>query len=584
MVGAPPGPRPTRRRYAMPRECFNRSHLSGSCLGITLFLRAPALASALVLAACQAESASFTLGIQPVLAPNQGSLLSEMSQIWVELEDPSGTTTPYEIESTASGTSSRLEGIPIPPDDIVVNIKGFTIATTDPASQEGISDMGAWGRSIPVAISDGYDDTVDVYVAGIDRMATFNSMDEPSYGAALASDGNGTFYSFGGTTAGTWDDPASDSILSWTLVPPTENFTFQQVGTLPSTYPDRDDDNEGATFTGRMNMTATLLEHGSHSDLGKILLTGGWNTFWNSYATSRQALLFDPETLTIEEITPMEAGRAMHQAVLLDTGEVIFFGGYDSSSDPESTYSGPLNISVSVEVYQPTNRTFSYATIPDATPTVLGASASMGNAALYCGGMYVDNGLTSLEWGAIPDCMSVNGFLEVQKENDLEYPTMLQAMAPLPDGSILMSGGIEFQDGETVPDITVVQASNKSWIFDGSSWTRTTEDMHEPRASHVMVALPDGRIVVAGGSSSISWYGEDTADPLSTVEIFDPGDGDPKDGTWTLLESVALPTGTSCMSHTTDPDYGIFIYGGLDSTENSVQHFALYSPNPLLGS
>ena len=91
----------------------------------------------------------------------------------------------------------------------------------------------------------------------------------------------------------------------------------------------------------------------------------------------------------------------------------------------------------------------------------------------------------------------------------------LPAMAPLPDGRVLVVGGT-YSDGMSATDLSSAE------VFDPAtnSFTSTAiGSMTVPRTGAVAAPLPDGRVLVAGGS----YYDGSYPPPfLSSAEVFDP--------------------------------------------------------------
>lgn len=120
----------------------------------------------------------------------------------------------------------------------------------------------------------------------------------------------------------------------------------------------------------------------------------------------------------------------------------------------------------------------------------------------------------------------------------LNSARMAFAAAALPDGRVLVAGGLHIgfsQEGGAL-------SSAEIWDPDTGTWAEIDE-MSSPRVQPVAVTLSDGRVLVAGGVAG--WGGDD---PLVSAEVYDPGNhrwspagvlSAPRDG----LAIIALPDG-----------------------------------------
>jgi hypothetical protein len=78
----------------------------------------------------------------------------------------------------------------------------------------------------------------------------------------------------------------------------------------------------------------------------------------------------------------------------------------------------------------------------------------------------------------------------------------------LPDGKVLVAGG----SGSNGP-----LASAELYDPGSRSWTATGDMVTPPRQSHTATLLPDGKVLVAGGFA--------TEPPVLAAELYDPGSG-----------------------------------------------------------
>src|SRR5262249_44213812 len=87
----------------------------------------------------------------------------------------------------------------------------------------------------------------------------------------------------------------------------------------------------------------------------------------------------------------------------------------------------------------------------------------------------------------------------------------------LPTGQVLVTGGVGF-NGEFVTALDTAE------LYDPASgaW-HLTGGMHDPRVSHTATLLPNGQLVVAGGTTAGADFPGGT--PLATAELYAPAHG-----------------------------------------------------------
>ena len=135
----------------------------------------------------------------------------------------------------------------------------------------------------------------------------------------------------------------------------------------------------------------------------------------------------------------------------------------------------------------------------------------------------------------------------------LNTARMAFAAAALPDGRVLVAGGllIDFSNEGRALD------SAEIWDPDTGSWA-DIDEMSSPRLGAVAVTLSDGRVLVAGGVPV--WGGDN---PLVSAEIYDPGGH-----RWSAAGTLSAPrNGFSVVAL---PDGGALAVGGsVASTEGA---------------
>ncbi len=315
----------------------------------------------------------------------------------------------------------------------------------------------------------------------------------------------------------------------------------------------------GLPTGARKDHTATLLADGS------VLVAGGYNpvgTLTNPPRTYNTAYRYDPGANTWSAASYMSAaapkGRSQHSAVLRRDGKVLVVGGFYSYKPPGSNpqVSGTLD---STEVYDPTSNTWSDLSKPIASPqSGMAAALDAEGTFILLGGDF--SGATSdveyLNLNNPSDTWhNLFGALNVQRR--------FHTAAVLPGGVILVAGG-QNQDGQVVksaetnrftngsPDASDLREGNYGlyrpsatllpngdvlitgggyrnaadqiqcqnyvhrWVHADDTFTDVPaqQNMLRPRCYHSMTLLPDGRVVVIGGTTSLG------GTPSGTGEIF----------------------------------------------------------------
>jgi N-acetylneuraminic acid mutarotase len=97
----------------------------------------------------------------------------------------------------------------------------------------------------------------------------------------------------------------------------------------------------------------------------------------------------------------------------------------------------------------------------------------------------------------------------------------------LPDGSVLVAGGSAVRSSQS---LTALRTAER-WDPESGDWTEV-DPMTDARSGHTAVLLPGGKVLVAGGSVPT---GRNTDAALAYCELFDPED------TWSPTGSMTVP-------------------------------------------
>jgi WD40 repeat protein len=127
--------------------------------------------------------------------------------------------------------------------------------------------------------------------------------------------------------------------------------------------------------------------------------------------------------------------------------------------------------------------------------------------------------------------------------------------------TLLLDGRVLVAGGSTTGTAELYDPTRGSWAGTGS--------MIEARGGHVAVLLPDGRVLVAGGYRAGQ---DDNSQPLASAELFDP-----ETGSWTATDPMLDSRGRG-QTATLLPDGRVLVVGGYGSADAKLETAALYDP------
>lgn len=251
------------------------------------------------------------------------------------------------------------------------------------------------------------------------------------------------------------------------------------------------------TPTGSMNAPhtqhpATLLPN------GKVLVVGTLACNPNCYS-GFSGELYDPATDAWSMISPPRIARFNHVAELVPNGKVLVAGGYLT----------PGILTGSSELYDPAIGAWT-STGSLATPRQFHASALLsGGKVLVTGGLGMDGQGSFLVLSSAEVYDPATG--RWTPAGSMSVPRWEHTMTTLSDGRVLVVGGTS-SDGSSLP------ALQSAELYDpvSGTWTRTP-DLGAARESHAATLLPNGQVLVTGGSG--------VSDCLASAELYDPVGG-----------------------------------------------------------
>lgn len=435
----------------------------------------------------------------------------------------------------ASGEATWQLG---PVDDLVGAVIGLFLtdpdATVDPLDY---ADLRAYGQTPAISISTGARD-IPVIVAAYGVPGGLGAIDPAiaSMGAALVTLPDGDRVVFGGTGSvlGTaaGQDLGFDHILRMSAT--DEDLAFKADGKLP------------APTSGSADQGLNAARIGARADViptsagPRVLVTGGrekWTPTGRAHST---ALLLDPANAWAVTARPLlREARSEHVTVPLADGTLLVFGGWNGTSQATALtwelYQPGDEAFDALEAWTTQavgSIGVAWADLGDLGVLLCGGGSTVNNApenlvpAAGCGVIRPD-----LNWGTETPIAQDVAAIPVPNR-------MYAAMAPLGDGRVLLTGGVT----QSIPAEGTAPAVSQALIYDVGTgdWERINP-LNHARAMHRMVALPDGRVLILGGVTEA--FGRSPATVGDVVDV--PELYDPSTGAFTDLDATTFSLGAN---------------------------------------
>ena len=315
------------------------------------------------------------------------------------------------------------------------------------------------------------------------------------------------------------DDYGSDTLASAELYDPG-------TGTWAGT---------GSMYEVRAGHSATLLRD------GRVLVAGGVDTVVYAGAVG-SAELYDPGTGSWTPTASMVGGGS--SAVLLPDGRVLVVGGGGDGIDAQ-LYDPGSGTSPTPATNPSPSPSMSPTLVACGDPGTPAGSAPGAPGWILTGNMVaarsrhtatlLRDGRVLVEGGDAPRRVGLSLTPAVSAElydpvtrtwtatGNLIMARGGQTATQLPDGKVLVAGG-------SAPLIDELLTSAELYDPDSGTWT-ATGNMVTGRKYHTATLLPDGRVLVAGGFGN-----GPNLDVLAAAELYDP-----RTGTWTATGSMVTP-------------------------------------------
>jgi len=398
---------------------------------------------------------------------------------------------------------------------LLLELPPDTSPTYDPSS------LYAWGEAGPFTLADeGEEIEQRVLVPEFGRIGDLDLLPvgTAAFGAAVALTPRGDALLFGGVDAlDATSSPALARILRLEDVNGGD-WRFVDAGTMPSI---------GAS-SARLEATATLVVTEGRDAL---LVAGGRANGASRDDNLSTAFLIDAVTNEILwSADAMQRARSAHRAQPLANGRVLIVGGFEGAD------AGVEPVQASFEVFDPTWRAFDPGGDLLDVPALGFAVADLGSdGVLVCGGGVPKTPDPGAPRVPVDDCNRISILGNVQSAAPLPEAVQYLAMAPVGNREVLACGGmLDVMEGPT-------EATDHAWLYeiDEDTWL-PLPPLFTARAMHEVLATPDGRAVVIGGTIVGSDRFEEIGEPVECAELFDPDTR-----TFTEVECTATGSGAS---------------------------------------
>lgn len=519
------------------------------------------VAGALAFAGCGpggGGGGDFTVSITPVVPTNQ-SPFDGVDTITLSVVGSDGQEEQFDLGSPESGATLSGKGI------------GELADTTLLFEGTSAGVVISRGMTAPITPVDGAAEST-VLFGSIDQVGWIGTLLSPIVGPSIIPIGDGVFDVIGGVGygSGTW---ARDYtfVQRISLSSPNEDFSVTEGAEVPTWV-----DAMEKTQQGWYGSAIAPITVGT--DVGKVFIGGGGPSpgLLDPTGVTYLVWLYDPVEQTFEalgDLAGLSSARSEAAMVVDQQGVVILWGGWTQSNSSRA-----VAISTSVEAWDPnTQRSelvdnrLDYAV----DPMYDAAGASLEDGVMFCGGglqgTVVVDGDHLATWSTSAACHRISlGGHKLSTDADLPLAVAGLAMITLESGEVLATGGAKQADEIVIDFATTARASSKAFLYhpppadsgDDGTWDEIGT-MTVARAGHKMSLLPDGRVLIAGGSAD---YAPSliVGAGLSCVEVYDPADN-----SFTALADCDAGSDTNGLAGraavpgmAVDPDYGVLIAGG----------------------
>lgn len=241
----------------------------------------------------------------------------------------------------------------------------------------------------------------------------------------------------------------------------------------------------GSMITGRYRHSVTLLPD------GRLLAAGGLP---NGFAATTSCETFDPNSGQWTSTGSMVTNRQSHTTVLLPDGKVLVCGGHNNI--------GGYHALANAEIYDPGSGKWTAIANMTTPRTDKPVTILLPNGKVLVAGGYNSTYLDSAElYNPATGTWTATGRMKVAR--------MRAQAALLANGKVLVVGGVFAGSG-----VGLVE------VYDPvtGAWTGSAAGIDKPLYAHTATLLPDGRLLVTGGTTN-------GVEPSAQSFLFDPSPG-----------------------------------------------------------
>ena len=311
----------------------------------------------------------------------------------------------------------------------------------------------------------------------------------------------------------------------------------------------------------RLAHSATLMAD------GRVLVVGGSTNLGATGGTLNKAEIYDPATNSWSETGDLSLARSNHTATVLPDGRVVILGGRVPSGNGQG-----WQVSADAEAFN--SLTGSWQSLA-AAPTARSQHTAVllpNGTILVVGGFTGDQGsgqsIAATEvYDPTTDTWTTVGSLTKARHG--------HTATLLPDGRVLVTGG----ESRGANGATELTSSAEIYDPESRAWT-TTGPLSMGRQAHSATLLPDGRVLVIGGESSLTRGGDFTfvaafsaaaMAPVASAEIYDP-----RARTWQTAAN--LPGQRAAHTATMLPGGQVLVVGGYGPNDQPTSTALRYDP------